>query len=117
MLLLPFFPLKNHMSSAHAVDWSESSSQNWKNFLSDPFSERQYPACLVRLERLVEGRQMPGHQREEDLLFMIEMPVERAFREAGLARNLLGRHACQSLQEKQLFRRIQDLLSRCSRHV
>src|SRR6266567_91713 len=36
-------------------------------------------ACLVRLERLVEGRQMPGHQREEDLLFMIEMPIERAF--------------------------------------
>src|SRR5947207_8080111 len=40
---------------------------------------RSTGACLVRLERLVEGRQMPGHQREEDLLFMIEMPIERAF--------------------------------------
>src|SRR5206468_11475036 len=78
---------------------------------------RSTGACLVSLERLEEGRQMRGHQREEDLLFMIEMPVESAFCEAGLARNLLGRHACQSLQEDQLFSCIQDLLSRFSSHV
>ena len=71
----------------------------------------------MRLKRFVEGRQVCGHQREEDLLFMVEMPVERAFGEASLARDLLGGHASQSLYEDQLFSGIQDLLSCFSRHV
>src|SRR6266487_6384532 len=71
MILLSFFPLKINMSSAHPVDWSESSSQNWKNFLSDPLSGRQ------------DTRGQPLHQLLSKLLLRFvervsaqEVPVE-----------------------------------------
>ena len=53
----------------------------------------------------------------ENYYLVIEMPVKRAFGQTDLARDLLGRHTCQSLQEDQLFSGIQDLLLCFSRHL
>src|SRR6266581_4601519 len=51
-------------------------------------------ARLMRLEHLLEGWHMLSHKREEDVFFMVEMPVERAFRQTDCACNLLGGHMC-----------------------
>ncbi len=74
-------------------------------------------ACPMRLKHVVEGWLVLDHESKEDVFFMVEMPVERAFGETDHASDFLGGHVCRTFQEKQLVSGFQNLVSCCSHRL